>query len=105
MTERPINELFAEIVRWGGSRGAKNINQLPGLWIDTTERVGDFGPVTVKMNGHSEELDGIAPFNAVIEHKGWPVAMVNPYGGAVMGSDGTHEDILIAHFKAQPPPR
>ena len=104
-----LSELFASVIAWASSLGAKNISALPGVWSSRTTEVNGIGPLDVRINGHDRTIDGVPPFNAFIGiNNMFPgvIAIVGPAGGSIMmsGIPGENEDGLVAHFKAQPPP-
>lgn len=100
MDERPVSEAYSEIVNIAIAAGVERINELPGCWEHQAT-----DDMFIAVNGHKTpmkpargpELD---PYYAYVEIKGWPAAILNPYGGCVMG--GT-EDELIEMLKAALP--
>ena len=68
------------------------LNKLPGCWEYT------FGKTSFKINGHSDERDGVPPYSVAFEVNGWPVGVVDPGGGCVLG---VSEDELVEALKAE----
>ncbi len=93
MTDRPVTELFVALVDWVLSTGARNLDQIPGLWSGETE---DW---LVRCNAHRQEVDGMEPMTFELRHKTafFGMAIVTPFDGALVGPT---EDELIGHFRA-----
>ena len=101
-----LSELYSTVIEWAQSTGAEKINELPGVWHRKTQKVGELGPLDVRINAHKETIDGIPPFGMSIgmdDYFPGLIALLQPNGGALIGSpvDGEDEAGLIAHFKAQ----
>lgn len=102
------SELWAAIMSWAASTGDKDIGKQPGLWHRKTEKRGALGPIDVRINPHTKEVDGVPPMNAKLGMDGYfpgIIGIVGPDGGVMMRSqtDGENEDGLVAHFKEQTP--
>ncbi len=85
--------LFYTIIRWAEAQGATNVKALPGCWHGETDEW------TVRINGHSHEVEDVPPFSAVVMHKTalLGIAVLNIAGGCITGPT---EDELISHFGA-----
>lgn len=100
-----ITELFAAVTEWAIATGDRDISKRPGLWHRKTEKIGNIGPLDVRINPHDETIDAVPPFNIRIgmDDK-FPglIALIGPTDGIVMASpiEGEDEAGLIAHFKA-----
>lgn len=92
--DRPISELFAVVSDWCLARGLDASKAVNGL----LKADGPDG-IAITLNCTAEPRDGLEAFSMKLEQKGWPVAVLNPYGGAVMI---TTEAALIAAFKGVP---
>lgn len=108
--ERELSVLFEAIVNWAMQvKGAENVGVEGKLWCETTEASDFFpAPVTVTMNATTGEIDGIPPFSAMLTNDVYfpgIMAMVNPYGGTMIGAGDGDEDRLIKHFNCQPRPQ
>lgn len=102
------SELWASIMSWAVSTGAKDIGNQPGLWHRKTEKRGSLGPIDVRINPHDEEIDGVPPFNVKLgmdDYFPGIIGIVGPDGGVLMNSpnEGENEGGLVAHFKEQTP--
>lgn len=102
------SELWASVMSWAVSTGAKDINKLPGLWHHKTEARDGVGPIDVRINAHSNDVDGLPPFHVKLGMDGYfpgIIGIFGPHGGALISSpiEGENENGLIAHFKAQTP--
>lgn len=102
------SELWAAVMSWAVSTGAKDIAKQPGLWHGKTQKSGVLGPLDVRINPHKETIDGVPPFNAKIgmdDYFPGLIALVGPNGGAVMRSpnEGEDEAGLVSHFVKQTP--
>lgn len=102
------SELWAAVISWAVSTGAKDIAKQPGVWHGKTEQRGAIGPLDVRINPHTDTIAGIPPFNAQIgmdDYFPGLIALVGPDGGMVMHSpvEGEGEAGIIAHFVEQTP--
>ena len=102
------SELWAAVMSWAVSTGAKDMAKQPGLWHGKTEKRGALGPLDVRINPHVVPVDGVPPFNAKIgmdDYFPGIIAVVGPDGGIVMQSprDGEDEGGLVSHFIEQTP--
>lgn len=107
MTEQNLSELFSAIVDWALEvKGAKDVGAGGKIWTETTEANEHFkAPVKVQMNATKQELEGIPPYTAMLTNEVYfpgIMALVNPYGGTLVGAGPGDEDKLIVHFKSQP---
>jgi hypothetical protein len=105
-----LSEMFAAIVAWASEvKGAENVGKDGNLWIETTEVSEHFpAAVTVTMNATKAELDGIPPFTAMLTNEVYfpgIMALVNPYGGTMVGAGAGDEDRIIQHFNSQVRPQ
>lgn len=99
MSEPPIKELTLVVFTWALANGGECAHARPGCWESRTRAAGRYGPLTVKINPHMHECDGIAPATArVTDDNSLAVGFMNPYGGTLAGFD---EGALIDHFNAQ----
>ena len=99
-------ELWAAIMAWAAGTGAKDISKLPGLWHHKTEKRGALGPIDVRLNPHTQEVDGVPPFHVKLsmdEYFPGFIGLVGPKGGTLLHSRAPGEDEagLVAHFKEQ----
>jgi hypothetical protein len=106
MNSGEISELYAAVAAWATSIGAEKLNLLPGVWHRKTEKAGNIGPLDVRINAHTEEIEGIPPFSIRVgmdDYLPGTIALIGPTGGVILGSHERGEDEagLIAHFKAQ----
>ena len=102
------SELWAAVMSWAASTGAKDIAKTPGVWHGKTEKRGELGPLDVRINPHDDTIDGVPAFHAKIgmdDYFPGLIALVGPNGGMVMGSrvKGEDEAGIIAHFIDQTP--
>lgn len=110
MTQEPnLSELFRAICQWGiDVKGAENVGKDGRIWTEQTEPNEHFkAAVKVEMNATTDELDGIPPYTARLTNEVYfpgIMALVNPYGGTLIGAGEGDEDRLIAHFDSQPRP-
>lgn len=107
--ERNLSELFAAVTMWATEvKGARNVGAEGKLWCEATEANEHFdAPVIVTMNGTKAEIEGIPPFTAKLENERYfpgIMALINPYGGALIGAGPGDEDRLIQHFNSQQRP-
>ena len=103
MSDRGLSQLAVAIAEWGARIGAVKLNEHPGVWTGKAAALDGYGPLTVKVNAHNDEIDGIPPYNFVVHPTENPLAfmvMVNPYGGSMIGGSDDLEDRLIEHFDA-----
>lgn len=103
----PTSELWAAVMAWAVSTGARDIGKQPGLWHRRTAALNGLGPLDVRINPHDRVIEGVPPFNVKIGMDGhFPgiIAVLGPDGGLVMASpvEGEDEVGLVEHFKAQP---
>lgn len=102
------SEMWAAVMSWAASTGARDIAKTPGLWHGRTEKRGVLGPLDVRINPHKETIDGVPPFNVKIgmdDYFPGFIALVGPEGGFVMSSpvEGEDEAGIVAHFIEQTP--
>lgn len=106
--EHEQSELWAAVMSWAASSGAKNIGDHPGLWHRRTEKRGVLGPLDVRINPHLEEIEGVPPMHAKLgmdDYFPGLIGIVGPNGGMLISSrqEGENEAGLVAHFKEQTP--
>ena len=82
-----IPEIFDWIIQLAEKHGRMPV----GFW-DMSPKDG----WRLVVNGTKDERDGVPPWHALVEHRGLPVALVNPAGGGVIGHD---EDFVIAMLR------
>lgn len=104
-----VTALYAAVVEWATSAGAKDIGNLPGVWHGRTRKIERMGPIDVRINGHLEEIDGIPPGTIKLgmdDYFPGIIGLVWSDGGTLISSpvEGENEEGLIAHFKAQATP-
>lgn len=102
------SEMWAAVMSWAVSTGARDIAKTPGLWHGKTEKRGAIGPLDVRINPHKETIDGVPPFNVKIgmdDYFPGIIALVGPDGGVVVRShvEGEDEAGIVAHFIEQTP--
>jgi hypothetical protein len=98
--------LFAAIAEWAMGFGETDLNKRPGLWYRRTQKVGNLGPIDVRLNPHPHEVEGVPPMTFKLSMDDYfpgLIGLVDPSGGILMRSreDGEDEAGLIAHFEAQ----
>lgn len=103
-----INELWAAVISWAASSGDTDIGKAPGLWHRRTEKRGPIGPIDVRINPHTETIDGVPPMNVRLGMDGYfpgLIGIIGPDGGMLMHSpvEGEDEAGMIAHFTEQTP--
>jgi len=55
------------------------------------------GRYRVMVNGgRHDEWNHIPRFHAMLEFNGWPVAMVSPAGGTIVGMDADEDEVIAA---------
>lgn len=99
----PIGMAFMRAVELAEALGVSKINQLDGCW---THAVDDHW--WIAMNGHSDDQPAsspagmsadvpctVPPFSMYVERRGMAAAIVDPFGGSMIGPEDT-EDALIA---------
>ena len=79
-----LSEAFVKVCELGLSRGVENLNAIAGCWEQDVD--GDWH---IALNPHPETnttSDGyeVPPFGMTVKHKGFPVGVVGPYGGAML---------------------
>ena len=89
-----LSEAFVKTCNLGLMRGHEKLTKLPGCW---EHHVNDDWEII--LNPHSEihlASDGceVKPFNILVSHKGMPVGVISPYGGALMM--GAEDDFIKA---------
>jgi hypothetical protein len=109
MAEENVSGLFHAIVEWASEiKAAENVGAGGNLWIEQTEANEHFpASVKVEMNATTAELDGVPPYTARLTNDVYfpgIMALVNPYGGMMIGAGDGDEDRLIQHFKSQQRP-
>lgn len=106
---KDLSEMFSAIVSWASEvKGAHNVGAEGKIWVEMTEPNEFFGaPVKVEMNATKVEIDDIPPFTARLTNDVYfpgIMALVNPYGGTLIGAGEGDEDRLINHFNLQTRP-
>ena len=101
-----LSELYSTVIAWAQSTGAKDIHELPSVWHRKTEKLGNVGPLDVRINAHKDEREGIPPYGMSIgmdEYFPGLIALLQPTGGVIIPSPKPDENEagLIEHFKAQ----
>jgi len=96
---QPISEAFSEIANLAMRLGVTNINQREGCW---EHRIDD--KWWIAINGHPEPVRcskgaEVPAYNAYVEFNGWPVGLINPYGGALVRCTDDAEGDLINALK------
>lgn len=94
--EKPIAEVFAEIVKLAERRGVKRICDLPGCW-----EVDLGGGWWFALNGHnvatkSSRGANVLPFHAYAERHELPAMLLSPYDGVRLGGEAMEDDLLAA---------
>ncbi len=87
MSTQRYSEAFMLIAKLASALGIQSIKDLPGPW---EHRVDE--KFKIRLNGHAEEVDGIPPYNALIDYEGWPWAILSPVDGHLMNHMGATED-------------
>lgn len=95
MTDQPLSEAYVRLAELGLSLDVGRLCDIEGCW---EHQIDDNW--WVAANGHKvEQLCSrglsVPPFNFLVMHGDWPAALINPYGGTMIGDDGTGEDDLI----------
>jgi hypothetical protein len=92
---------FCLIAEIGIAAGASPLTKHVGCWehtIDDAWRLAVNGHRTPTRTTWGAE---VPPIHAIVEHLGWPVAILSPYGGEVAGINGVTEDALIDVLAAE----
>lgn len=89
MSERPICEAFSELAQLCIVRG---LAPIPKDRI-TEVKIDDIW--TAKVNASGEEREGVLPYHALIEWRGWVSGMISPYGGTLVAHPNANEDKLV----------
>ena len=102
MSDKGPNELWANIIYWYGAKVGKPLNETDGVWRGTADKLGDFGPFDVVINGHKETVEDFAPFQVRVTSPVYVFACIcDPNGGVVTaGDNGETEARLIKFFEA-----
>lgn len=84
-------EAFAAIVNYTLSKGVTNLAAHPGLWESQVDEHWK-----IRVNGHSETVEGVPRYSAAIEYNGWPAGIIDPSGGIMTAGSEANEDTFIA---------
>lgn len=95
MTDKPLAEAYVRLCAMSLSLKGGCIGDIDGCW---EHKINDAW--WVAANGHTVEMEcsrgvTVPPFHFYVVHRGWPAALIGPYGGPIIGDDGTLEDDLI----------
>jgi len=86
-----MSELFVAIADYCNGLGIKG----PGML-----RFDGPSKLKCKLNATGEKQENLPPYSCLIESGGWPVGVIDPYGGVVSPINGWTEDKLIVAFNA-----
>lgn len=95
-SERRLSELFVAfadycMVRGVGGNGVHEIDGPDGLQIT--------------MNSTREPHGALPPWHAAIQLRGWPIAVIHPYGGDIIHISEWNESKLIDAFRSAGSPQ
>lgn len=95
-----VSEAFYEMCSLLLKRGYEDLKERPGILHEKID-----SKWTIDFNPHNEdaELDGVPlrSFTARISYNDFPVGVIGPSGGAIIGScDGSAENDFIYALKA-----
>ena len=94
------NELWADVIHWYGEKVGKPLNETPGIWSGTIDRLNEMGPFDIAINAHKEPNDDIPPFGVRITSPVYLFAcIVTPSGGEMAVAGNITEDALIDFFE------
>lgn len=96
MSEPPLCEAMVKIAMLANALGASPITRFADCW---ERRVDD--DYMLAVNGHPAPRRTTAgvlvqPFHAVVFVRGWPFAILSPFGGWMGCGEGANEDAFIA---------
>ena len=91
-------EIMVLIAELAEILGATPINQFEGCW---SHDLGDGWHLDANGHGRNIETErGPVPaYHALVSRNGWPVVLVTPHGGAVLGEGG--EDAAIEAIREE----
>lgn len=89
-----MTEVFAELAALAERLGVSHINQLPACW-----EVDIGSGWSLALNGHGEPMRSksgaeVPPYHCWVERNGWPMGLVSPAGGTVVG--GSEDELIEA---------
>ncbi len=92
--DRPLSELFVAFADYCMRRGigGEGIHEIDGP-----------DGLKVTMNSTREPHGALPAFHAAIMARGWPIAVINPYGGDLLCLTEWDEAKLIDAFKGDGP--
>lgn len=97
MTAAPrFSKAFALIAELAIARGAAPLSKHVGCWET------DIAPNwRIALNGHGTPTKSalgvnVPPFTACIERDGWPVGVIGPYDGAIVGGIRVEDELIAA---------
>jgi hypothetical protein len=100
MSDNPkmrVSELFMAFTKWVERKGLLTAETPAGLVRWDGPREG----MVLRLNRTAETVKHVPGFHLLIEQGEWPVALINPYGGAVMGlAQASSEAELIDLFNS-----
>ena len=89
-------ECFLKVANLALALGVEKINILPGCWEHQVD-----GHWRIKVNGHTEPIDGINPHEMMVWFNGWPVGIIHPIAGGVIAAGPlAKENTFIAALDA-----
>ncbi len=99
-TDRPISALFLAVTRW-----LEHYGHVPSGPEPRILRVSGPEGIEISLNRSAEEREGLAPFTMKLVQHGWPIAVLNPFGGICMGAGepAERETKLIETFEETVP--
>lgn len=93
MSEQAISATFDLLAQLALALGAAPIKGK--VWTHRIDESWD-----VKINGCSEQKDGILPYHAELSFNGWPAGVMSPFGGWIAAGSLANERALIAAIEA-----
>jgi hypothetical protein len=90
-----VPAVYLAAVELGLQLGQGNLGEAPP-W-----RYATAGGLGLVLNGADQEREGVAPFVLLLERGGWPVAVVDPGGGCMVGAGPAAEEVLLGELRAE----
>lgn len=98
--DSPISTLFLAVTQWLHRHGHVPTGPDPQVL-----RVSGPEGVEIALNRTADEREGLPAMTMKLVQDGWPLAVLNPFGGICMGAGdpGEREAKLIAAFERTDP--
>lgn len=88
--KHPITSAFVKIAELGIVLGVRGIKDLPGCWEHQMDEHW-----RIKVNAHSQAVDGVPAFHCLVEWNGFPAALFAPNGGTFVAGSCANEDTFL----------